>query len=165
MDTLKHYLPLCWFKADPLKLTRSVSFFKQNLVFCFIVEFFMQANMTDDPFESFYEVGLETILTLLFIGVMLFFNKTLSAYVQIATAVLFCSNAVAIPIVPVLIWLTVSEDLLSYYVMGLILFWDYAMVAYIIRQVIGVNIAASMVLSLAYFIATYLGAFALGQLM
>lgn len=165
MDILKQYLPLCWLRNNPLELPRSVYFFKQNLLFYFVVEYFMQANMTDDPLESFTEVSIETILTLIFIGVMLFFNRTLYAYVQVTTAIIFCANIIGLFIVPVVIWLTVSEEPLSYYFFGMLLFWDYAVVTHIIRQVLSINVFASMVLALLYFTATYFGAFALGQLM
>ncbi len=124
----------------------------------------MQANMTDDPVESFYEVTIETFLTLLFIGIMLFFNKTLYAYIQVTTAILVCANTVSLLIVPVAVWLTVSEDALSYYVLSLLLFWDYALVTYIIRQTLSINIPASIAISLLYFTITYFGAFALGQM-
>lgn len=165
MDILKQYLPLCWLKNNPLELPRSVDFFKQNLLFYFVVEYFMQANMTDDPVESFTEVSIVTSLTLVFIGVMLYLNRILYAYIQVATAIIFCANTVALFVVPVLIWLTVSEDPLSYYLIALLLFWDYALVTYIIRQVLSVNVFASLVLSLFYFTVTYFGAFALGQLL
>ncbi|MFA6052020.1 MAG: hypothetical protein WC762_05470 [Methylobacter sp.] len=165
MDILKQYLPLCWLENNPLELPRSVDFFKKNLLFYFVVAYFMQANMTDDPIESFTEVGIETLLTLLFIGVMLFFNKTLYAYVQVATAILVCTNVVALFLVPVIIWLTISESPLSYYFFGLLLLWDYALVTHIIKQALAINIFASLALSFFYFTATYLGAFALGQLL
>jgi hypothetical protein len=165
MEVLKQFLPLCWLRSNPLELPRSVVFFKQNLLFHFVVEYFMQANMTDDPIESFTEVSLETLLTLVFIGVMLFFNRTLYAYVQVTTAIIFCANLIGLFVVPVVIWLTVSEDPLSYYFFSLLLLWDFAVVANIIRQVLSINIFASMVMSLFYFIATYFGAFALGQLL
>ncbi len=165
MDVLKQYLPLCWLKNNPLTLPRSVDFFKQNLLFYFVAEYFMQANMTDDPIESFTEVSLETFLTLFFIGIMLFFNRTLYAYVQVTTAIIFCANIIGLFVVPVLIWLTVSEDPLSYYFLSLLLFWDYAVVTYIIKQVLAINLFASLILALFYFIATYFGAFALGQLL
>jgi len=165
MDVLKQYLPLCWLQNNPLELPRSVDFFKQNLLFYFVVEYFMQANMTDDPIEAFTEVSIATLLTLIFIGAMLFLNKTLYAYVQVTTAIIFCANIIALFIVPVLIWLTVSEDPLSYYFLALLLLWDYAVVTHIIKQVLTVNLFASLVLSLFYFIAAYFGAFALGQLL
>ncbi len=165
MDVLKQYLPLCWLKNNPLELPRSVDFFKKNLLFYFVVEYLMQANMTDDPIESFTEVGIATLLTLLFIGILLFFNRTLYAYVQVATAIIFCANIVALFLVPVLIWLTVSEEPLSYYFFALLLFWEYALVTHIIRQVMSINIFASLVVTLFYFIATYFSAFALGQLL
>jgi hypothetical protein len=164
MAILKHYLPLCWFRKNPYQLKESINFFKQNLIFYFIVEFLTQANMTDDPVESFYEVILETLLTLLFIALMLFLNRTYYAFISVATAFIFCANVVSFFIIPVLIWLTISENVLSYYLVGLLLFWEYLQVTYIIKHVLKINVPASMVLSLCYFSVTYYGAFALGQM-
>jgi len=141
-----------------------MSFFRLNLLFYFVVEYFMQANMTDDPFESFTEVSIETTLTLMFIGLVLFLNKTLYVYIQVTTAIIFCANVISLFIVPVLIWLTVTEDILSYYLLGLIFLWDFMVVAYILGKALSINLPASLALSVFYFIATYLGAFALGQM-
>jgi len=104
------------------------------------------------------------LLTLLFIGILLFFNKTLYAFVQVATALILCANVVSLFIVPVIIWLTVSDDPLSYYITFSLILWDYALVTYIIKKVIDINILASMALSLLYFVTTYFGAFGLGQM-
>lgn len=125
----------------------------------------MQANMTDDPFESFTEVSIETLLTLMFIGFILYLNKTLYAFIQVTTAILVCANVVSLFVIPVLIWLTVSEDLLSYYSLGLLFMWEFTMIAYIFRKIMSINIAASLVLSVLYFTVTYLGAFAIGQVL
>jgi hypothetical protein len=165
MDTLKQYIELCWFRHNPLELKRSANLFKQNLLFSYILEYLMQANMTDDPIESFYEVTIETLLTLLFIGIILFFNKTLYAYIQVATAILVCANVVSLFIVPVAVWLTVTEDALSYYILSLLLIWDYALVTYIVRQTLSINLPASTAISFLYFTITYFGAFALGQML
>jgi hypothetical protein len=164
VDIIRQYLPLCWFRHNPLELTRSASFFKQNLIFYFLVQYFLQANMTDDPFESFYEVTIETGLTLLFIGLMMFLNKTLYGFIQVTTAMMLCANVVALFIIPVMIWVTVSEDPLSYYLLFALIFWDFTLVTYIFKKVIEINIVASITLALLYFITTYLGAFGLGQL-
>lgn len=164
MDLIKLYLPLCWLKNNPLDLPRSVMFFRQNLIFSFVIDYFMQANMTDDPIEAFFEVGIETLLTLLFVGLLLFLNRTFYVYIQITTAILFCANVISVAVVPVMVWLTVSEDLLSYYLLALLMAWDFTVVAYIFKRTIIINMPASIALALFYFIATYLGAFALGQL-
>jgi len=165
VDIIRQYLPLCWYRHNPLELTRSAGFFKQNLIFYYLIEYFLQANMTDDPIESFYEVTIETGLTLLFIGLMMFLNKTLYGFVQVATAMLLCANVVALFIIPMMIWVTVSDDPLSYYILFALIFWDFTLVTYIFKKTIEVNIIASTLLALLYFITTYLGAFGLGQLM
>ena len=125
----------------------------------------MQANMTDDPFESFVEVAIQTLLTLLFIGFILRLNKTLYAYLQVTTAILVCANIISLFVIPVLIWLTVSEALLSYYSLGILFLWELTVMAYIFRKILAINSAASIALSLLYFTVTYLGAFTIGQVL
>ena len=125
----------------------------------------MQANMTDDPFESFVEVAIQTLLTLLFIGFILRLNKTLYAYLQVTTAILVCANIISLFVIPVLIWLTVSEALLSYYSLGILFLWELTVMAYIFRKILAINSAASIALSLLYFTVSYLGAFTIGQIL
>jgi hypothetical protein len=164
MDTVKQYLQLCWFDANPLDLTKSTGFLKLNIVFYEVVQYLLQANMTDDPFESFYEVILELLFTLSFVGVMLFFDKRLNAYIQVTTAILFCTNVLSIFFIPVIVWLTVSDEPLSYYMMGILVVWFYALITHIIKVALAINLFASSSLSLLYFTVVYLSAFALGQM-
>lgn len=165
IEILKQYLPLCWLKQNPLKLTRSMSFFKQNLLIYFIVEYFMQTNMTDDPFESFTEVTLQIFLTLIFISFILRINNMLYAFIEVTSSILVCANTVSFFIIPVLIWLTVNEDILSYYCLALLLIWEFMVMAYILKKTLAINSAASLALSALYYIITYLGAFSLGQIL
>jgi hypothetical protein len=165
IEILKQYLPLCWLKQNPLKLTRSMSFFKQNLLIYFIVEYFMQTNMTDDPFESFTEVTLQIFLTLVFISFILRINNMLYAFIEVTSSILVCANTVSFFIIPVLIWLTVNEDILSYYCLALLLIWEFIVMAYILKKTLVINSAASLALSALYYIITYLGAFSLGQIL
>ncbi len=165
IEILKQYLPLCWFKQDPLKLTRSMSFFKKNLLVYFIVEYFMQTNMTDDPFESFTEVTIQIFLTLIFISFILQLNKTLYAFIEITSSILVCANIISFFIIPVLIWLTVNEDILSYYCLILLLIWEFVVIAYIFKKVLAINYAASLAFSVLYYTITYLGAFSIGQIL
>ncbi len=165
IEILRQFLPLCWLKHNPLELTRSTAFFKQNLLFFYIVEFFIQTNMTDDPFESFLEVSFETTFTLLFIGFVLYLNKSLYAFVQTTTAVLLCSNIVSLFIIPVLVWLTLNQYLLSYYILGLLFIWELTLIAYIFRKTLSINLSASIALSAVYFILVYLGSFFIGQML
>lgn len=165
IDALRQYLPLCWFKNNPLELPKSITFFNQNLLFYYVVEFFLQTNMVDDPIESFFEVSLETSLTLIFIGTMLLINRSLFAFIQVATAILFCENIVSIFGVPVIAWLAVSDNPLSYYVLALLVLWDFSLITYILKRVLDINLTASVALAVFYFIATYGAAFALGQIL
>lgn len=163
MDAIKQYLRLCWFDINPLDLEKSAGFFKLNIIFYGIVQYFLQANMTDDPLESFIEVILELLLMLVFISIMLFFDKMIKVYVQFTTALLFCTNALSLIFIPIIVWLTVTNDPLSYYVMVLLFLWLYALITYIIKTALAINYFASVALSLLYFIVVYGGAIAVGQ--
>ncbi len=164
MDIIKEYLTLCWLGNDPLELPRSVGLFKKNLAVYFIIGYLLQANMIDDPIESFYEIAIQMVAMLAFIGAMLSLNKTLYLYIQITTAFMFSANVISVFVVPVMVWLTVSEDIVSYYLFFLLIAWYYSIIAYIIKQTLVINVPASMVVALFYFIATFLLAFAIGQI-
>jgi len=164
MNIFKLYLPLCLLKINPLDLPESKTFFKQNLWFYFIVELFIQANMID-PSEALIEVVIETFLTLNFVALILFLNKSSHLFIQIATAVLFCENIVAFFGVPVVIWLTVSESILSYYLFGLLILWDFVLITYILKSILSINLAASLTISLFYFFMTYIGAYGITLLL
>ena len=163
LDTVKRYLRLCWFDTNPLDFVESKDFLKINVVFFAVVQYFLQTNMTDDPFESFLEVAFELLLTFAFVAVMLFFDKMIDAYIQLVTAILFCTNVLSIFFVPVMVWLTVTDDPLSYYVIGVLVLWFYALISYIIKAALAIDLLASLALSLLYFIVVYLGAVGLGQ--
>lgn len=158
MHPFKLYLPLSWFNVNPVDLPNSSVFLKQNLIFYFIVELFIQANMID-PTEAFVEVVIETSFTLGFVWLILALNNTSHLYIKIITAVLFCENIVAFFGVPIVIWLTVSEDLLSYYLLAALIVWDYALITYIVKKVLSINTLASLTISFFYFVMTYAGAY------
>jgi hypothetical protein len=163
LDTVKRYLRLCWFDTNPLDFVESTDFLKINVVFFAVVQYFLQTNMTDDPFESFFEVSFELLFTFAFVAVMLFFDKMLNAYLQLTTAILFCTNVLSVFFVPIMVWLTVTEDPLSYYVMVVLVLWFYALITYIIKAALAIDLLASLALSLLYFIVVYMGAVGLGQ--
>ncbi|KAF3981525.1 MAG: hypothetical protein HFP81_06330 [Methylococcales symbiont of Hymedesmia sp. n. MRB-2018] len=164
MSNFKTYLPICFLKVNPLDLPRSVTFLKQNFWFYFLIELLIQANMIE-PSEALFEVIIETLLTFGFVGLILFLNKTTHLYVQIVTAVLFCENVVAFFIVPTITWLTVSDSIISYYFMAVLILWDFILITFILKKVIAVNLAASLTISFFYFMMTYLGAYGLTLLL
>ncbi|MDP3009640.1 MAG: hypothetical protein Q8N30_11315 [Methylococcales bacterium] len=163
LDTVKRYLRLCWFDTNPLDFVESTDFLKINVVFFAVVQYFLQANMTDDPFESFFEVAFELLLTFGFVAVMLFFDKMLDAFIQLITAILFCTNVLSVFFVPIMVWVTVTDDPLSYYVMVVLVLWFYALITHIIKAALAIDLLASLALSLLYFIVVYIGAVGLGQ--
>ncbi len=159
MEILKEYLPLCFFKKKIYQVPRSINFFKKNLVFYFLVELFIQANLLDDPVEAFFEVVLETTVTIFFIAVMLFLIRGMHTFIQVSTAFLFCENVVSFVGLPVVIWLTLTDDPFSYYILFALLIWNVSMIANVIRQVLNITTMAGLVMSIVYFFVTYVVVF------
>jgi hypothetical protein len=120
----------------------------------------MQANMIP-PWEAFWEVNLETIFTLGFIALIMSLNRNLNAYLQVATAFLVCENVIAIFALPTLMWLTVTDDFLSYVLFGLLIFWDVCLVTYLIKKVLTISLFASLAVAFIYFLLTYGAAYSL----
>lgn len=164
MSFIRHYLPLCWFGVSVLDLPRSTSFLKNNAIFYFVIVFFIEFNMVDD-FDIIFEVLLETALTLGFIALILVLNGSIHSFVEVSSALLFCENVVALFLLPVVFWVTLAEDTLSYLTLALLVFWDMGIVAAIFRDVLKINRPAGFVVSLFYFLMSYGGAYGLYSLL
>lgn len=164
MSTIKLYLPLCWFYVNPLNLIKSKVFFRQNLLFYFIIELFIQANIIDIA-EALVEVIMKIWLTLVFVGLVLWLNKTFYLYVQVASAILFCENVMTFFAALAVIWLTASDNVISYYILGIIITWCYAIVTFVLQKVLLVDIYESIAISLGYFMLTYGGAYGVAILL
>ncbi|MDD2759482.1 MAG: hypothetical protein PHH11_04220 [Methylomonas sp.] len=163
MDIIKQYLALCWFHVSPLQLQRSLRFFQNNLIFNFLVFFFIHFNMTDD-IESISEVIIETALNLGFIGLTLWLNRSSHTFIQVSSAILFCENIVGVFLVPIMFWATVAEDFWGYALISLTLAWNWAMVAAIFKKVLDINLLAGLVMSMFYFLFSFGGGFAVNSL-
>lgn len=162
MDTIKQYCALCWFSASPLDLPRSSAFFRTNLIVSLVLFFFIQFNMTDE-IESISEVILETLLNLGFIALALWLNKNMHAYVQVGSAIMFCENVVAALLIPVMFWVTVAEDWLSYSVLLSGMFWNWLMVGVVFKHALNITLLAGLVMSLFYLLFSFGGGFALNS--
>lgn len=134
------------------------------MVFYFAMAFFIQFNMSDD-IEAIFEVFLETGLTVGFVAALLILNRSFHGFIQIGSAVLFCQNAVALLMLPVVFWVTVAEDTQSYTVLGLFILWAMILISHIFRQVLQVNRPASFIVSLFYFLIAYGGAYGIDSLL
>lgn len=164
MNIFNAYLPLCVLRKDPLDLPKSTAFLQHNLWFYFLVWLFVQANMID-PTEALLEVIFEIFITFCLVWVILRLNKTPHLFVQIITALLFCENIIASFLIPIVMWLTVSESIISYCLFVALALWDFILITFIIKKVLVLNLAASLTLSFFYFLITYGGAYSLTLLL
>lgn len=160
MENLKLYAQLCIFRSNPLELPRSVSFFQKNLYFYVLIELFIQANVTD-PFEATIGVAIETTLTLLFVAGLLYYKKAMPGFISAATSFLICENIVASFGLPVIVWLTSTDDLLSYYLMFALIIWDIAIITYLIKRILIIDVFFALLLATSYFLVTYVGSYLL----
>lgn len=163
MELIKAYVPLCWFRHCPLELPRSVSFFQKNLYYYLLIELFLLANITD-PLDALIEAILETGLTLLFVKLLLFFKKAGAGFISAATSFLICENIITTAGLPVFVWLTTTDDLLSYYILFGLMVWGVAVIAYLIMRILLITPAWAFVISIVYFSVTHGGSFMLMQL-
>ncbi len=164
MEYLRLYLPLCRFKGNPLSLPKSVSFLKYNLIFYYCIELFMQLNMIDDPFEAVVDISCETLLSLAFVACTLALNRSMDKFVQVASAMLVSENILACLALPIVAWITMSESILSYLLLGALFFWNLLIISYIFNLVLRINVLASLIMGVLYFMVTYIGTFYLSTL-
>ncbi len=162
MGIIRQYLALCWFDASPLELDRSTQFLKFNLIFNFLIYFFIQFNMTDD-IESITEVIFETLLSVGFIALTLWLNNTAYAFVQACSAVLFCQNVLALFLVPIMFWATVAENWPSYTALLLVVLWNWIVTAAIFKRSLSINMLAGLVMSFFYLLMSFGGGFAINS--
>lgn len=162
MGMINQYLALCWFSTSPLELPRSTRFFKINLIFNFLIFSFIHFNMTDD-IESISEVVIETLLNLGFIALTLLLNRSMHAYIQVASSVLFCENMAAIFLIPVMLWATVAENWWGYGTLGSVLVWVGIMIAVVFKKALRINTLAGLVMSLFYILFSFGGGFAINS--
>ncbi len=160
MELIKAYVPLCWFRHCPLELPRSVGFFQKNLYYYLLIELFILANITD-PLDALIEAILETGLTLLFVEILLYFKNASAGFISAATSFLVCENIIATAGLPVIVWLTTTDDLLSYYILFGLMAWGVAVIAYLIMRILLISPVWAFVLSVVYFSVTHGGAFLL----
>ena len=158
MELLKQYLQICWFKGSPLDLERSIPFLRTVLIVNLVVSYLVQANV-QDPIEAFIEVFIELVVTLILIGSLLVIKKSLDLFVPTLTAILVCENFVLLLGVPLVVWFTISDDVLIFYILAILVVWAVAIVAYILRQICGFSKLTSYIMSFAYYMIVFIGTF------
>ena len=161
---IKLYLPLCWFGGIPTELPTTKAFFWKCLVFYLIAGFFIQANITD-PVEAFIQVIIELFITLIFISVLLIKHKSFEQFERVTTAILFCESFVYVLALPVAIWFIVVKEtdyaLYPAIAGAIIIFWSCAIISYLLKGILRYNMSLSILISITYFITTYMGSLGL----
>lgn len=160
----KKYLSICWFGGDPAELPVSKSFLWKILTFYLIAGLFIQSNITD-PVEAFIQVFIELFITLLFIGALLIKRKNFTQFERITTAILFSESFVYVLALPMAIWYIVVKE--TEYAMypaiagSVLIIWSCAIISYLLKGILNYALSLSIVLSIAYFMITYLGSLGL----
>ena len=131
MEILNQYLSLCRFKGNLIDQQRSIPFFQLTLIINIIAGYFLEANITDF-LDAFIQVALQTIIVFLLVSILLFYIKSLNLFIQVVTAVLMCENFLYIIGVPLMVWVTMTDELVVYFLLAAVLIWGILIIAYII---------------------------------
>lgn len=161
MEQLKEYISLCWFKGDFDEMPESMSLFRNALIFYTVVAVFLQINAIGGFIEAFILVGFEIVLTFMFVSILLYFAKAMDQFWRVQTLYFICQDFILIFSVPLLIWVTITENAWAYYTLAIVVVWAIAVFAYINNQIINSGSFVSTMLSLAYFVTVYGGGFLL----
>ncbi len=160
MEHLKQYISLCWFKGSLEELPESMPLLYRALIFYVTIGIFVITNMTGF-IEAIIQVFIKVVLILLFISIVLFFTKGMKQYLKVLTSYLVCQDLISIFALPLLIWVTVTDDSLAYYSLSAVMLWAVAIIAYINNQIISLGSFPSFLLSLTFFLSVYGGSFVL----
>jgi hypothetical protein len=161
---LKQYFPLFWFGHVPTYLPTSKSFLNRNLIFYLCTGLFIQANITD-LVEAFIQVIMELLITVLFVTVLLKVKTSLSQFKEVFTAFVICENFFYLCALPFAIWYiatrTSEYSLLPLYAAIIIIVWFWAIIAHLLHSLFDFKWGISILISVFYFLVTYLGSLAL----
>ncbi len=165
MDKFYEYLKLCFFNVWLEDLPRSVSLLRSALIIYVISEFFIQINIGGDPIQAFLETVVETLLTFVFVVVMLLISKKTHFFLQAYTAFIIIENLLFLSVSPILFWIDLINDLLTPYfafvVISILVIWCLAVLSFVIRQIFVISKFASVLLAFAYLGVTYVGTYTL----
>jgi len=161
---LKQYLPLCWFGDIPENLTTSKPFLLKNLIFYLCAGLFIQINIID-PVAAFIQIIIELFITVFFITVLLQIKKSLTQFKLVFTAFIICENFFYLCALPIAIWfiaVRASEYYMYPIYAGIVsIVWFCAIISYLLQKLLDCRVTLSILLSVLYFILTYLVSFAL----
>ncbi len=159
------YLKLCFFNVWIEDLPKSTTLLRSAIIIYLFSQFFIQANISDDPIQAFLETIVETILTYVFVMVMLLIGKKTSLFLQTYTAFIITENMLFIAVAPLLVWFDLINELLTPYftisVISILIFWCLATLSYVLRQIFVISKFASFVLAFSYLAVTYVGTYIL----
>lgn len=161
---IKQYIPLCWFGDIPDDLSTSKSFIWRNLVLYICAGLFIQGNIVD-PVEAFLQILLELLIMVVFVFILLKINKSLAKFEVVFTAFLICENFFYLGALPIALWYiavrTSEYSMLPIYVGIILIIWFCAVISNLLQQLFNYRTMPSILLSVFYFIGTYLVSFAL----
>lgn len=163
MEILSQYLNLCRFKGNLVDKPRSIKFFQISLIINIVAGYFIEANITDF-LDAFIQVALQTILVFVLVFILLFYIKSLNLFIQVVTAFLVCENVLYIIGVPLMVWVTMTDEIVVYFILAAVLFWGMLINAYIVRQLLFFSKGMCLFLSISYYLLVYIGAFMISSI-
>lgn len=165
MDKFYEYLKLCFFNVWLEDLPKSVGLLRSALIIYVISEFFIQINIGGDPVQAFLETIVETLLTFVFVVVMLLIGKKTHFFLQAYTSFVIIENLLFISVSPILFWIDLINDVFTPYftiiVISILVVWCLSILSFVIRQIFVISKFGSILLAFSYLAVTYVGTYTL----
>jgi hypothetical protein len=161
LKLLFSYLPLCWFRNDPVDLHPSRSFMWQAVAF-YLVSGIIVESMIADPADGSLEVALRTIMAFSSVASLLWLEKKWAYFSQLYIAIFVCENFImtwAIAAEALDFWMVLhhhpQREVISISIAVVLVVWYISIVAYIFRKFFAYRTLKSLLLAFSYFVLTY----------
>lgn len=161
MENTYKFLPLCFFLKTLDEYPASWKLLKNALYVHFGLGFLV-VNQLIDPVEGVLLMAAEIMLTLLFVWLTVLIIKKSAQFLETAIAFFMCANIIGVLSFPFAFWLNIVENErvhLPFYVAAALMLWYLGVVGFLMRSFLNIKLGNCVVLTFAYFLCCYVGAF------
>jgi hypothetical protein len=162
MENLKQFLAICFFKNKEPDTLENTSF-SSALLFYSVVALSIQINFHGALVASI-ATCLEILSTLVFLGILVLYNKMIEEFHPLCCAVFVCTGFIAGLGMPFTLMLYIIKGkwaLFIYYsIVGLVI-WNIILIRHLFQKILIINSIPSLLLAVAYFVISYVMPFLL----
>lgn len=156
MENLKPFVAICFFKYEQSDTLENTPLSKA-LLFYALIAMAIQINFHGALIASI-AVCLEMILTLGFMGLVVFYNKLWEDFIPLSCAVFVCTGFIASLGIPFTLMLYVVKGKLAlflYYSIVALIIWNITVIKYVFEKILKVIPLRGFILAMSYFLVAY----------